>query len=479
MPISRRTVLKGSALLVLYAAVPGCASGGGEEAGGDGDEAGDPGAGTTPDGSRVPDPEDWVVTRWRADPFAGGSYSFLAVGSSPDDRRALAAPVGDRLFFAGEATSVANPATAHGALESGRAAAAAVDEVADEGARVVVVGAGLAGLGAARELHGLGYQVTVVEGRDRRGGRTFTDHSLGLPLDLGASWIHGIEGNPLSALADDLGVERGPATDWVNELEFGPDGAELTDAGYAAADEALDAVLAYAAEQSEQRDEDAPLRDVVEEALADLDLDEEVEVVTRHYLNTTIEHEYAGSLEQLSAWWWDEGEGYGGEDQLLPGGYVGLVDGLAEGLDVRTGRVVQRITTDDEEVTVASDVDSVTADHVVVTLPLGVLKAGTVSFAPPLPEDKATAIERLGMGLLDKVYLRFPEVFWDADADAIGWASPDADGRWAEWLNVAKVTGEPVLLGFNAAGYAEQLEVLSDEEVLADAMAVLRTIYGA
>lgn len=473
MPISRRTVLKGSALLVLYAAVPGCASDGGDEPDTSGDEGGD----AAGEGSDVPEPEDWVVTRWRADPFAGGSYSFLAVGSSPDDRRALAAPVGDRLFFAGEATSVANPATAHGALESGRAAAAAVDEVAAAGARVVVVGAGMAGLGAARALHDLGYHVTVVEGRDRRGGRTFTDDSLGIPLDLGASWIHGVDGNPLSTLADDLGVARGPATDWDNEIEYAPDGAELTDALYAAADEALDAVLAHAAEQSEQRDDDAPLRDVVEEALADLDLDDDVEVVTRHYLNTSIEHEYSGSLEQLSTWWWDEGEGYPGEDELLPGGYVGLVDGLADGLDIRTGMAVQRIASGDEGVVVESDVDAVGADHVVVTLPLGVLKAGTVTFEPPLPDDKATAIERLGMGLLDKVYLRFPEVFWDAEADAIGWASPDADGRWAEWLNVAKVTGEPVLLGFNAAGYAEQMEVRTDEDVVADAMAVLRTIY--
>ena len=473
MPISRRTVLKGSALLVLYAAVPGCASDGGDEPETSGDEGGD----AAGEGSDLPEPEDWVVTRWRADPFAGGSYSFLAVGSSPDDRRALAAPVGDRLFFAGEATSVANPATAHGALESGRAAAAAVDEVAAEGARVVVVGAGMAGLGAARALHDLGYHVTVVEGRDRRGGRTFTDDSLGLPLDLGASWIHGVDGNPLSALADELGVARGPATDWDNEIEHAPDGAELTDALYAAADEALDAVLAYAAEQSEQREEDAPLRDVLEEALADLDLDHDVEVVTRHYLNTSIEHEYAGSLERLSTWWWDEGEGYPGDDELLLGGYVGLVDGLADGLDVRTGTAVQRIASGDDGVVVDSDDTSFEADHVVVTLPLGVLKAGTVAFEPPLPDDKATAIERLGMGLLDKVYLRFPEVFWDAEADAIGWASPDADGRWAEWLNVAKVTGEPVLLGFNAAAYAEQLEVRADEDVVADAMAVLRTIY--
>ena len=85
---------------------------------------------------------------------------------------------------------------------------------------------------------------------------------------------------------------------------------------------------------------------------------------------------------------------------------------------------------------------------------------------------------RIGMGPLDKTYLRFSDVFWDADADLIGWASPDSDGRWAEWVNMAKVTGEPILLGFNAANYAETIEAWDDEDIVADAMDVLRTIYG-
>ena len=477
MTITRRTLLKGGAVVVLYSAVAGCSSDGSSASTGAATTG--PGGGDGAAAGGVPDPEAWTITRWRADPFARGSYSFLAVGSSPDDRRALAAPVGDRLFFAGEATSVDNPATAHGALTSGRDAAAAVAEVAEPGATVLVVGAGMAGLAAARQLHEAGFEVRVVEGRDRLGGRTFTDDSLGLPLDLGASWIHGTDGNPLTALADELDVERSAPTDWDNEWEYAPDGEALDDATAAEAEAALEEVLAYAAEQSEDREEDAPLRDVVEEAFADLALDPEVEVVARHYVNTSIEHEYAGALEDLSTWWWDEGEGYPGDDVLLVPGYVALVDGLADGVTVDTGVVVRTVSVDDEGVLVRDAAGGEhRADHVVVTLPLGVLQSGDVTFDPPLPEAKQTAIGRLGMGLLDKVYLRFPEVFWDADADAIGWASPDADGRWAEWLNVAKVTGEPVLLGFNAVGYAEQVEAMDDEEVVADAMAVLRTIYG-
>ncbi len=464
MQLSRRTVLKGSALLVLYRATAGCTS------------TTDPGA-VGPRSTRVPDPDGFLVTRWRADPFARGSYSYLAVGSSPDDRRALAEPVGGRVFFAGEATSVDNPATAHGALLSGREAAMAVDPVADEGAAVLVIGAGMAGLGAARALVELGYDITVLEARDRIGGRTFTSDELGVPLDLGASWIHGTEGNPLAKLADELRVERSAPTDYDNETEYGPDGTELTDRQYEAADAALTTLMEAAAVAGEEQQEDGPLADVLWAAAADLELSDEDLLAVSHYLNTTIEHEFAASTEDLSTWWWNEGVGFAGGDVVLPAGYVTLVDGLAEGLTIETGVVVERVSMGSSGIDVSTNAGSYGADHVVLTLPLGVLQAGTVAFDPPLPATKASAIDRLGMGLLDKVYLRFPEVFWDADADLIGWTSPDGDGRWAEWVNMAKVTGEPILLGFNAADYAETVEAMTDDEALADAMAVLRTIY--
>ena len=72
--------------------------------------------------------------------------------------------------------------------------------------RVIVVGAGMAGLVAARLLHDSGFAVTVLEARDRLGGRTWTDDSLGAPLDLGGSWVHGVEGNPLTLWCGKLGV---------------------------------------------------------------------------------------------------------------------------------------------------------------------------------------------------------------------------------------------------------------------------------
>ena len=68
-------------------------------------------------------PVDVMTSSWTRDPYALGSYSFHAPGSGPDDRRRLQEPISDRLYFAGEAVGVDNPATVHGALLSGRHAA--------------------------------------------------------------------------------------------------------------------------------------------------------------------------------------------------------------------------------------------------------------------------------------------------------------------------------------------------------------------
>lgn len=73
---------------------------------------------------------------------------------------------------------------------------------------VLVIGAGISGLAAARMLHAAGHRVTVIEGRDRVGGRIWTNRSWwDVPVDLGASWIHGVDGNPVANLARQLGIE--------------------------------------------------------------------------------------------------------------------------------------------------------------------------------------------------------------------------------------------------------------------------------
>ena len=78
-----------------------------------------------------------------------------------------------------------------------------------EGLKILVVGAGISGLGAAKDLHDSGYEVTVLEARNRIGGRIYTDRSLGFPLERGANWIHSnqLESNRLMSLKEELGLK--------------------------------------------------------------------------------------------------------------------------------------------------------------------------------------------------------------------------------------------------------------------------------
>src|SRR4051812_16999121 len=85
----------------------------------------------------------------------------------------------------------------------------------DGNRRVIVIGAGASGLAAAGALRARGFEVTVIEARDRIGGRVWTNGDLGLPVDLGASWINGVNGNPVTKMAADHHIVTLP-TDYVH-----------------------------------------------------------------------------------------------------------------------------------------------------------------------------------------------------------------------------------------------------------------------
>lgn len=349
--------------------------------------------------------------------------------------------------------------------------------------KVIVVGAGIAGLAAAQRLLAEGRDVVVLEARDRIGGRVWTDRfASGGCVDLGASWIHGVDGNPVTMLRDRFGLRSVPVAQGT---------------------------LSYAAGDSTRYDRHARRRDFADRLRCAQDVEDIQQRLGRAALNADpmapalpeihrllraaghappraarlladlsriAEDRDGANLDELALEAYLENDDYPGAEESFPLGYGQIADQLARGVDVRLRHRVSRIGVDGGEVRATTPQGDVIADAVIVTLPLGVLKQDDVVFAPPLPEAKRDAVRRLGMGVYDKLHLRFATAFWD-ETSVIS-LEGTADGRWANWFDLRGLSGVPVLCCLFGADVARGVEAQEDAAVLESALDVLRGVYG-
>jgi monoamine oxidase len=285
--------------------------------------------------------------------------------------------------------------------------------------RVVVVGAGIAGLTVANALVHGGVECVVLEARDRIGGRLHTVDLAGSPVDLGGSWIHTPVGNPMRAFAQHVGVPCRSANPLPELAGFDcAEGRRLSTAeveaslamqmeGFPAAKGRLLAELGL----------DASAAAGIEAFVARAGLAPDPARRARQALRGIIEADSADLTERQSLrWMWNEIE-YGGHffGDVPVGGYRRLVEAMATGVELRRGVDVAEVVRSASGVRVRSgDGTSEEGSHVVVTVPLGVIKRDALRFSPALPPDRLAAIERLGFGRYEKVALRFDEPFWRA-----------------------------------------------------------------
>jgi len=421
----------------------------------------------------IPRPTGFIATRWDSNPWARGAYSALSTRSDPDAREVLSeALIGDRVALAGEYTSVEFPSTTNGAYQSGvRAARQLISEV--EPNRVIVIGAGMAGAAAARTLKNAGVDVQVLEASDRIGGRIHTSTQWGAPVELGAAWVHSRKGNPITGLAATTGLTLVP-TDYENEITRDT----VTGRESGPADAA-----------------DARLSDLTDQLAAETDSSS---ISVASWLNTngwrpnrfgrwaqavSITQEYGLDPSALSVSALQEGAEGSGGDAFVKGGYDSIPRYLLDGIEVRFGQPVVRVEPSGGQVKTRTSGETLSADAVVVAVPLPLVQAGQPGIAG-MSSSISRALRGLTTGSLEKVILRYDEQWW-GDFEVLGIVgggvpgAPDGSAaalRWTEFYSLTPLVGFPALVGFSG-GRAARTRPASDSSCASEAQARLTAAF--
>ena len=351
--------------------------------------------------------------------------------------------------------------------------------------RVVVVGAGIAGLSASTMLTRAGVPCLVLEARNRIGGRLHTIELAGQPVDLGGSWIHHPIGNPLTGLVDELGIPRRRG-DPVPELAAHDlaEARRLSDVEVQAEVSLLYDNFPAAIDQLRaDLGPEASAADGIDRFIEQRGLTPPQARRARQGLRALVEGESADLPERQSlAWMWNEHEYGGGFFGDLPeGGYRRVLDALAVGSDVRLGFEVAHIDVEADQVRLTSTTGQIErATHTVVTVPLGVLKDGRPRFSPPLPAPHMAAIERLGYGRFEKIALRFPNAFWRAAGAPQLMVFPENPDESTIWIiGHDAFDTVPTLVVFVFHALAERMQDWTERDRVLWALELLGQVLGA
>ena len=334
----------------------------------------------------------------------------------------------------------------------------------------------MAGLAAADAARCAGADVVVLEARDRIGGRTWTVPLGTGQIDLGAAWVHYPVGNPVAEALTAAAIGARNDGSYFSRMAVWSDGwvdAPGATALTASVGADWDPSEALAALSGGDR-----FVDGVEWFLADRGLDGPAGDLARFGLLWVMGSlVVAGLPERISlAGTAAYAEGTGGN--LVPvGGYRELVDRLSRGLDIRLNSPVTEIDHRGSPVIVHLRSGTLEGDRVVVAVPLGVLRSGTLAFDPPLGPDHTGAVERLAMGTLEKVAFQFPERFWPKSLWQITHVADDR--AFPAWFDFSRHVGSPTLVAlYNPAATPGLAERRVDERV-GLALESLRKMFGA
>jgi monoamine oxidase len=330
-------------------------------------------------------------------------------------------------------------------------------------ADVAIIGAGAAGISAARELQRLGRSFVLIEARARIGGRAHTDASLGHGFDAGAQIIHFAQENPwvgiareLGAALDESGGRMGGWQVFAGGRPLGPLERARRWQAFRSMEAAMERVAAAGKDMS------------LAEAVAGLD--QEQREIARSGLLLVLgeDGERISVLDNQQLW--------SGPDYTTRDGYGALVAAYGRGLPVSLSTPASHVRWGEGGVTVETPSGAIRARAAIITVPVGVLKAGAIRFTPELPDSHRAALDGIGMGALTKIALRL-------EGDRFGLSDETVlmDGTRAPAMTMIEMypDGKPLAVAVCGGDFARGLGAAGEAAAIAHVADLLAGMLGA
>lgn len=341
--------------------------------------------------------------------------------------------------------------------------------------KILIIGAGAAGLAAARQLHDAGHKVMILEARKRIGGRIQTNYDLApYPIECGAEAIHGDQVITWQLLKQ-YGLTARPYWErpeivylythqrGLRQIENYPS-VDLVTNYYRAARAWVEAGHS-----------DTNLQTALEAWISqqNLQISDEAWALFKVYIGES----HSAEIGRLGVYGLMEAtyESDGDDDFFIEQGYTKLMDRFALGLNIQLETVVREIEWNHNRVIVhTADGQVLKADAAIITVPLAVLQAGYITFTPSLPSAYQQAIDGLGVGFVNRIFLRFTKRFWPRELVELG-----TDKECGVWVNPDwnDLNDTPVLRATMSNQAAQYFEAQGDQAIPA-ALAQLSDIYG-
>ena len=346
---------------------------------------------------------------------------------------------------------------------------------------VVVIGAGASGIAASEKLLAAGFKVVLIEARDRMGGRASTRLVSSVPFDTGASWLADSQVNYLRTTAESSGVKLYP-TDFNRALvQYKGINVPINPTEFMKAVErrmTLPYIKLHIREFFGLRKTLPSMASMLDPLLKkhgaqaayarELMIVNEADNLDQTSIATLLrEHNLPGD------------DGYDPlptDDVMVDGGMQAFVTSLAKNIKPSLGESVEAIIRTENGISVQTTRRRIDADSVIVTVPLGVLKAGTIRFDPGLPVEHRAAIDRLGFGNEKKTCLVYPDTNWAKEHHMVGLH----DSPYFNFMvNVAAIAGKPMIMALSAGNKLIAADSLSIDELAAALHANVRATLGS